>query len=137
VPTVQFLKLEAVYYDGDFMSASLDIASDWNFRIFDKRLVILKTKNESGRKVAALDLLTNLSFAIEVPEMVSMQELRVGGEYLANLRVYTAKSVEGVASDFVDFFEALDVNQSMDDFIKAYWVYPNKIRFELIDIEEP
>jgi hypothetical protein len=137
VPTVQFLKLEAVYYVGDFVSASLDIAGDWNFRIFDKRLVIFKTKNESGRKVAALDVLTNLSFAIDVPDIVSMQELHIDREYFANLRVYTAKSVEGVAGDFVDFFEALDVNQSMDDFIKAYWVYPNKIRFELIDIEEP
>lgn len=129
--------MEAIYYVGDFMSASLDASSDWNFRIFGKRLVIFKTKNESVRKVAALDVLTNLSFAIEIPDMISMEELQVNREYLANLRVYTSKSVEGVASDFIDFFETLDVDQSMDDFIKAYWVYPNKIRFELIDIEEP
>jgi hypothetical protein len=77
------------------MSASWDIASDWNFRVFDKRLIVV------------------------------------------NLRVYTAKSVEGVEGDFVNFFEALDIDQSIEDFIKAYWVYPSKIRFELVDIEEP
>ena len=43
----------------------------------------------------------------------------------------------GVDKDFIDFFEALDVDQNIEDFIKAYWVYPSKIRFELVDIEEP
>ena len=119
------------------MSASWDIASDWNFRVFDKRLIVVKTKNESVRKVAVLDVLTDLTFAIEVPDTISMQELSVEKEYLANLRVYTAKNVEGVDKDFVNFFEALDIDQSIEDFIRAYWVYPSKIRFELIDIEEP
>jgi hypothetical protein len=118
------------------MSASLDIESDWNFRVFDKRLVVVKAKNESGRKVAVLDVVTNLPFAVEVPDMISMQELSVGKEYLANLRVYTSKNLEGVDEDFINFFEALDVDQSIEDFIKAYWIYPSKIRFELIDVEE-
>jgi hypothetical protein len=121
----------------EFMSASWDIASDWNFRVFDKRLIVVKTKNESVHKVAVLDVLTNLMFAVEVPDTISMQELSVEKEYLANLRVYTAKNVEGVDRDFVNFFEALDIDQSIEDFIKAYWVYPSKIRFELEDIEEP
>ena len=69
--------------------------------------------------------------------MISMQELSVGKEYLANLRVYTSKNLEGVDGDFIDFFEDLDVDQSIEDFIKAYWIYPSKIRFELIDVEEP
>ena len=47
------------------MSASLDLESDWNFRVFDKRLVVVKTKNESVRKVAVLDVLTNLMFAVD------------------------------------------------------------------------
>jgi hypothetical protein len=121
----------------EFMSASWDIASDWNFRVFDKRLVVVKTKNESVRKVAVLDVLTNLMFAVELPDTISMQELSVEKEYLADLRVYTAKNVEGVDKDFVNFFEALDIDQSIEDFIKAYWVYPSKIRFELVGIEEP
>ena len=119
------------------MSASLDVESNWNFRIFDKRLIVVKTKNEAVRKVAVLDVLTNLMFAVEVPDMISMKELGTDAEYLANLRVYTTKDVKGVEENFVDFFEALDVDQNIEDFIKAYWIYPSKIRFELADIEEP
>ena len=119
------------------MSASLDIESDWNFRVFDKRLIVIKTKNNAARKVAVLDVLTNLMFTVEVPDMVSMQELNSDKEYLANLRVYTSKNVGNVDSNFIDFFEAVDVDQSIEDFIKAYWIYPSKIRFELVEIEEP
>ncbi len=119
------------------MSASLNLEGDWNFRVFDKRLVVIKTKNTIVRKVAVLDVLTNLMFAIEVPDMISMQELTVDKEYLANLRVYTAKNVDAVDKDFLDFFEALDIDQNIEDFIKGYWVYPSKIRFELVEIEEP
>ncbi|MGA2680824.1 MAG: hypothetical protein ABSF44_03385 [Candidatus Bathyarchaeia archaeon] len=118
------------------MSASLDVESDWNFRVFDKRLIVVKTKSEKVRKAAVLDVLTNLMFGVEVPEMVSMGELSLEKEYLANLRVYTSKNVEGVDEEFVNFFEAVDIDQNIEDFIKAYWVYPSKIRFELIDLEE-
>ena len=119
------------------MSISLDIESNWNFRVFDKRLIVVKTKNESVRKVAVLDVLTNLMFSVEVPDMISMKELIVDTEYLANLRVYTAKDVGNVDKEFINFFEALDIDQSIEDFIKAYWIYPSKIRFELAEIEEP
>jgi hypothetical protein len=119
------------------MSASLDVESDWNFRVFDKRLIVVKTKNSAVRKIAVLDVLTNLMFAVEVPDMFSMNELAVDKEYLANLRVYTSKDSQGVDEDFVNFFAALDVDQNIEDFIKAYWIYPSKIRFELEDIEEP
>ncbi|HUK84685.1 MAG TPA: hypothetical protein VLU95_02375 [Candidatus Acidoferrum sp.] len=119
------------------MSASLDIESNWNFRLFDKRLVVIQTKNESVRKVAVLDVLTNLMFAVEVPGAISIQELNANKEYLANLKVYTAKNVGSVDKDFINFFEALDIDQNIEDFIKAYWVYPSKIRFELVEIEEP
>ena len=133
----KFFKLETSSFNVKGMSASLDIESDWNFRVFDKRLVVVKAKNDSARKVAVLDVVTNLPFAVEVPDMISMQELSVGKEYLANFRVYTSKNLEGVDEDFINFFEALDVDQSIEDFIKAYWIYPSKIRFELIDVEEP
>ncbi len=119
------------------MSASFDIESAWNFRVFDKRLIVAKTKNESVRKVAVLDVLTNLMFAVEVPDMISIKELDIDKEYLANLRVYTAKDVANVDESVVNFFEVLDVDQRIEDFIKAYWIYPSKIRFELVDIEEP
>jgi len=121
----------------DFMSASLDVDDNWNFRVFDKRLIVVKTKNERIRKAAILDVLTNLMFALEVPDMISMEELTLEKEYSANLRVYTAKNIEDVDMDFVDFFEVVDVDQDIEDFIKAYWIYPSKIRFELIDLEEP
>ena len=119
------------------MSASLDIGGEWNFRVFDKRLVVVKAKNDCVLKVAVLDALTNLPFAVKAPDMISMQQLSVGTEYLANLRVYTSKNLEDVDKDFTDFFENLDVHQSIEDFIKAYWIYPSKIRFELTDVEEP
>ncbi len=119
------------------MSISLDLESDWNFRVFDKRLIVVKTKNENVRKVAVLDVLTNLMFSVEVPDLISMKELIVDREYLANLRVYTAKDIGNVDKEFINFFEALDIDQSIEDFIKAYWIYPSKISFELAEIEEP
>ena len=134
---LQVFKGGNVYFCCEFMSAPLDVASDWNFRVFDKRLIVVKTKSESARKIAVLDVLTNLMFAVEVPDMISMQELNVDAEYLANLNVFTAKDMKGVDVDFLNFFEAVDVDQNMDDFIKAYWVYPSKIRFELVELEEP
>jgi hypothetical protein len=124
-------------YREKFMSAPLDMESDWNFRILDKRLIVVKTKNESVHKVAVLDVLTNLTFALEVPDTISMQELNAEKEYLVNLKVYTSKNLKDVDKDFINFFEALDVDQSIEDFIKAYWIYPSKIRFELVDVEEP
>ena len=119
------------------MAVSSDVEDDWNFRVFDKRLIVVKTKNENVHKVAVTDVLTNLTFSVEVPDMISMKELDVDGEYLANLRVYTAKDAENVDKDFINFFEALDIDQSIEDFIRAYWIYPSKIRFELVEIEEP
>jgi hypothetical protein len=66
-----------------------------------------------------------------------MQELLMGKEYLVDLRVYTSKNMQGVDSDFIGFFEALDIDQSIEDFIKAYWLYPSKIRFQLESAEQP
>jgi hypothetical protein len=121
----------------NIMSAFSDVAGNWNFRIFDKRLIVVKSKNNSVHKIAVLDVLTNLTFAVEVPEMIPMQELGVDEEYLANLKVYTSKNIESVDGRFVNFFQALDIDQSIEDFFKVYWIYPGKIRFELVDIEEP
>ena len=119
------------------MSASLNQQTEWNYRKTDQRLIVVKTKNENIRKAAVLDVLTNLSFAIKVPENISMEDLQPEKEYLAQLKVYTSKNLEGINEEFFNFFDAVDVDQDMEDFIKAYWVYPSKIRFELIEVEEP
>jgi hypothetical protein len=119
------------------MSASLDSASNWNFRVFEKRLIVVKTKNENVRKAAVLDTLTGLMFAVEASSEVSMQDLAVDKEYFADLKIYTSKDSSGADKDFLGFFNDLDVNQNVENFIRAYWVYPGKIRFELTEIEEP
>lgn len=97
---------------------------------------MIKTKNENIRKAAVLDVATSLSFAINVPESIPIEELQPEKEYLAQLKVYTSKSLEGVDEEFVNFFDAVDVDQAMEDFIKAYGVYPSRIRFKLAEIEE-
>ncbi len=119
------------------MSASLNQESEWNYRKTEQRLIVVKTKNESVRKAAAFDVLTNLPLALNVPENISMESLAPGKEYLATLKIYTAKDLEGIDAEFTDFFDSIDVDQSTEDFIKAYWVYPSKIRFDLSDLEEP
>ena len=66
-----------IVFFGDFLSASLDVESDWNFRILDKRLVVVKTKSETIHKVAVLDVSTNVMFTVEVPETVRNTNLAV------------------------------------------------------------
>jgi hypothetical protein len=117
------------------LSGSLEASSDWVYRIFDRRTVAVKAKNEQVRKVAAIDLTTSLPFAIEVPANVSLDSLEVEKEYFASVKVYTAQKIEGVPQDFVDFFQVLDVDQPVEDFIKAYWLYPKLIKFELVEAE--
>jgi hypothetical protein len=121
------------------MSASLDNVGSkvWNFRVQDKRLIVVKTKNESVRKAAVLDVLSNLAFAVEVSGELSFEDLKISGEYLATLKVYTSKNLDGIDKEFYNFFDAVDIDQAIEDFIKAYWVYPSKIRFQLAEVEEP
>jgi hypothetical protein len=84
-----------------------------------------------------MDVLTNLSFAIEIPENIESDKLELNKEYLAELNIYTSTDISGVEKDFYNFFDVVDVDQPTYDFIKAYWVYPSKIRFELVEVEEP
>ena len=102
-----------------------------------QRLIVVKTKAESVRKAAALDVLTNLSISLNIPNEFAMEDLAANKEYLATLKVYTSDNLKGVDEEFTNFFNALDVDQNVEDFIKAYWVYPDKIRFELVEVEEP
>ena len=117
------------------MSPSNVDKTSWNFRILDKRQVMVKAKNDSVRKFSVVDVLTGLPFPLEVPADFSMDTVELEKEYLATLKVYTLRNVEGVKSDFVEFFEVLDVDQTVEDFINAYWLYPNYIRFELVEVE--
>jgi hypothetical protein len=119
------------------LSATLNDYTNWNYRISDQRLIVIKTKNEKVHKAAALDILTNLPFTITIPENTPMESLDNEKEYLAHLKVFTSKNLQGIDKDFANFFEALDIDQSIEDFIKAYWIYPDKIKFELIEVEEP
>ena len=119
-----------------FLSGALEKQSPWVYRIFDRRIIAVKAKNEEVRKVAAIDLATNLPFSIEVPAEVSLDSVEIEKEYYSSLKVYTARKIdETVPKDFVEFFEVLDVDQSIDDFIKVYWLYPKLIRFELVEAE--
>jgi hypothetical protein len=111
--------------------------TDWNYRKTDQRLIVVKTKNENIHKAAVLDALTGLTYAINVPENIPMEDLKLEKEYLAQLKVFTSKSLDGIDREFFNFFYALDVDQAMEDFIKAYWIYPSKIRFDLAEVEEP
>jgi hypothetical protein len=119
------------------LSALLNEQTTWNYRVTDQRLIVVKTKSEKVHKVATIDVLTNVPIAMNVPPEVSIEELQPEKEYLAHFKVYTSKNLDGVDIDFTDFFDAVDIDQSIEDFIKAYWVYPSKIRFELVDVEEP
>ena len=97
---------------------------------------MVKGKSENVQKASVLDVLTKLSIALEVPESIPMEKLQHQKQYLAEIKIYTSKSVEGIDGEFADFFNSLDVDQATEDFIKAYWVYPTKIRFALQRIEE-
>ncbi len=123
---------------GLIMSASWirSDSAEWNYRITDQRLIIVNAKNIEAHKLAVLDVLMNLAFTIEVRERDVLESLEINKEYNSTLKVYTASNIEGVEQDFTNFFEALDIDQKMEDFIKAYWIYPTKIRFELAEIEE-
>ncbi len=111
--------------------------AEWNFRLTEQRLVILKTKNESVRKAAALDVLTNLPFALNISSDKVIESLCNEKEYWATINVYSSNNLEGVDKNFVNFFTASDINQKIEDFLKTFWIYPGKIRFELINFEEP
>jgi hypothetical protein len=109
--------------------------SNSNYRISATRPILVKAKNDRMRKAVAIDLSSDLPFAFEIPENVSVEAVEVEKRFSATFKVYTLKNLEGVESEFVEFFEVLDVDQSFEDFIKVYWLYPNYVAFELTRIE--
>ncbi len=119
----------------DVLSISSENDLNWVYRIFDRRTISVKAKNEQVRKIAAIDLVTNLPFGIEVSKDLQIETLEVEKAYYASLKVHTARNITDVAPEQVEFFEVLDVDQPMEEFIKAYWLYPKLIRFELVEVE--
>ena len=87
------------------------------------------------RKAVAIDLLVDLPFSFEISENIPVASVEVEKRFSATLKVYTSKNVEAVEGEFVEFFEVLDVDQSFENFVKAYWIYPKHITFELMEIE--
>lgn len=110
-------------------------ADKWNYRITNKRSILIRNESKDQHKVVAVDLTTKLPFVLEVPKDVSMQIIKAGKEYLVTMRIYTAKSTENVSADYIELFQVLDVDQPAENFLSATCCYPNLIRFELEDIE--
>lgn len=78
---------------------------------------------------------TQTPLTFNVPENVPFEPIEIEKEYLASFNVYTLRSSEGVDEGYIEFFEVLDVDQSIDDFIKVFWTYPSHIKFVLTEIE--
>jgi hypothetical protein len=108
--------------------------AEWNYRIIATRTILIKAKNDQMRKAVAVDLSANLPFAFGFPE-VPTEKIEVEKKSLATLKVFTSKNVQDVDSEFIEFFEVLDVDQSFEDFVKAYQKYPNHVAFEITQIE--
>ncbi len=108
---------------------------DWVYRIFDRRTILVKAKNADINKIAAVDLATNLPLSVDVSSESILQRLEIDKAYFSAIKVYTAQDITGVATEFIEFFTVVDVDQSMEDFIKAYWLYPTLIRFLLTEAE--
>jgi hypothetical protein len=51
------------------------------------------------------------------------------------LKVNTSESLEGIYEEYINSFNALDVDQAFENFIRAYWIFPDKIRFDLADLK--
>ena len=96
---------------------------------------MVKGKSNDVRKLSVIDVLTGLPFPLEAATDFDMQSLDIEKGYFATFKIYTLKKAEGVPTNLVDFFEVLDVDQKTEDFIKAYWLYPNYIRFKLAEVE--
>jgi hypothetical protein len=96
---------------------------------------MVKAKNDCLRKALAIDLSIDLPFAFVISESVPVELVEAGKSFSATFKVFTSTNLEGVEKEFVEFFEVLDVDQSFEDFVKVYWLYPNYITFELSRIE--
>ncbi|MBT0160126.1 hypothetical protein G4O51_09090 [Candidatus Bathyarchaeota archaeon A05DMB-2] len=109
--------------------------SAWNYRVIATRPILVKDKNDRLRKAVAIDLLSSLPFAFEFSNEISAEAVEVEKQFSATFKIYTSKNVQDVDSALIEFFEVLDVDQNFENFIRAYWIYPTLIIFELTRIE--
>jgi hypothetical protein len=109
---------------------------EWNFRIVENRLVLVEAINSQTRSIRVADTATEEQFTVEAAVSVDLHGLQVQKQYGFSVNVYTAKNLDGVKTEFVDFFEAVDVDQEMESFLSAFKAYPKKVRFELVDYQE-
>jgi hypothetical protein len=116
------------------MSTS-ELQSEWNYRTQASRQVIVKAKNSEVRKISVIDLQKKRPFLLTAPPDFEMETLELEKGYFVTFKIYTLKNVQDVTPDFIEFFTAVDIDQNVEDFIKAYWLYPNCIKFELTDTE--
>jgi hypothetical protein len=85
------------------LSATLNKAPIGNTEKQIPSLIVIKTKNINVRKAAVLDVLTNRPFATYVPENLSTESLTLEKEYLAQLKGYISKNLEGIDEEFINF----------------------------------
>ncbi len=121
--------------ENDKLSISPKLQNEWNFRIIASRQIIVKGNNPQVRRISAIDVLTKTPFPLEVPKDFPLDTLKIEKSYYVTFKVYTLKDMKNMTADFIEFFEAVDVDQSIEDFIKAYWLYPDHIKFELAEAE--
>ena len=114
----------------------MDERNDWNYRTVDSRRILVKGESGDLHQTSVIDVLTGLSFPLEAPKDFNTQSLEKEKEYFATFKIYTLKKVAEIPADFVEFFKVVDVDQKTEDFIKAYWLYPRYIRFELVEAEQ-
>lgn len=111
-------------------------ADQWNFRIFERREILVKGKQKGKRRIYAEDTSTKTPLILELAKDVPENSVEVGEIYTARIKVYTSKSAEGVEANFVELFQFLDVDRSIEDFLEAACCYPSFIKFELVETED-
>jgi hypothetical protein len=111
-------------------------ADRWNFRISDRRSILVRSKEENNQRIYAQDISTKMPFILELAENVPADLIDVGKTYTARIKVYTAKSAEKVKADFIELFQVLDVDYPMEDFLEATCCYPDLVKFELVELED-
>jgi hypothetical protein len=111
-------------------------ADEWNFRISDRRSILVKSKEKNKHRVIAEDISTKKPLILELGQDVRAELIEAGKIYNASIKVYTIKSAEGVKAEFTELFQQLDVDRPIEDFIEATCCYPDLVRFELVETEE-
>jgi hypothetical protein len=110
-------------------------ASVWNYRTTDTRIVVVKGKNLKNHKIVVEDVDTKLPFALEISANVPVHKIKVGKEYTATVKIFTARSIKDLEKEFIELFEVLDVDQPTEAFLTASCSHQALIRFELTEIE--